>query len=92
MSQIDNMVSGSEEGFNLSNLQKESTDEISQAVEASNVSTQSLVEKQQMIVKLITQLKSGVDTVERSGQELHTSSGDLGKEINRFKINEDKNI
>ncbi|MFP4461103.1 MAG: methyl-accepting chemotaxis protein [Thermotogota bacterium] len=36
MKQIDNMVSGSEEGFNLSNLQKESTDEISQAVETSN--------------------------------------------------------
>jgi len=90
MNQIDNMVASSEEGYNLSNLQKESTDEISQAVEASNVSTQSLVEKQQMIVKLIGQLKSSVDTVEHSGTELHTSSKTLGDEINRFKINEDQ--
>jgi len=89
MNQIDNMVASSEEGYNLSNLQKESTDEISQAVEASNVSTQSLVEKQQMIVKLIGQLKSSVDTVEHSGTELHTSSKTLGDEINRFKINDD---
>jgi methyl-accepting chemotaxis protein len=91
MSQIENMVAGSEEGFNLSNLQKESTDEISQAVEASNLSTQSLVEKQQVIVELIRKLKTGVDAVEQSGVQMHDSSKILGDEINRFKINEDDN-
>ncbi|MEA1883816.1 MAG: methyl-accepting chemotaxis protein [Thermotogota bacterium] len=91
MNQIENMVAGSEEGFNLSNLQKESTDEISQAVEASNVSTQSLVEKQQVIVELIRKLKTGVDAVEQSGVQMHDSSRILGSEINRFKINEDDN-
>jgi methyl-accepting chemotaxis protein len=91
MSQIENMVAGSEEGFNLSNLQKESTDEISQAVEASNLSTQSLVEKQQVIVELIRKLKTGVDAVEQSGIQMHDSSKILGDEINRFKINEDDN-
>jgi methyl-accepting chemotaxis protein len=91
MSQIENMVAGSEEGFNLSNLQKESTDEISQAVEASNLSTQSLVEKQQVIVELIRKLKTGVDAVEQSGIQMHDSSRILGDEINRFKINEDDN-
>ena len=89
MDQIENMVSGSEDGFNLSNLQKESTDEISQAVEASNVSTQSLVEKQQVIVDLIRKLKTGVDAGEQSGIQMHESSRVLGDEINRFKINED---
>ncbi|HNR64032.1 MAG TPA: methyl-accepting chemotaxis protein [Thermotogota bacterium] len=88
MRQIENMVAGSEQGFNLSNLQKKSTDEISQAVEASNVSTQSLVEKQQVIVELIRELKKGVDAVEKSGAEMHHSSKTLRDEINRFKINE----
>jgi len=86
MEQIDNMVEVSNEGYNLSNLQKASTDEISQAVEASNVSTQSLVEKQQTIVELINKLKTGIDTVEESGEKMQRSAKSLSSKVNQFKI------
>jgi methyl-accepting chemotaxis protein len=86
LEQIENMVVVSEEGFTLSNQQKESTDEISQAVEASNMSTQTLVEKQQTIVELIRELKTGINTVEDSGKQMKNSAQTLNTQINRFKV------
>jgi methyl-accepting chemotaxis protein len=86
LEQIENMVVVSGEGYILSNQQKESTAEIFQAVEASNMSTQMLVEKQQLIVDLIAELKSDIDTVEDSGVQMESSSKTLNDEINRFKV------